>query len=73
MQPLDVMSEMFVQPLLILLARHGQRITRASANDQMYVIKNAFILVPGGKGEQRILANDKRQGALWPLLLAPLA
>ena len=73
MQPLDVMGEMLVQPLLILLARHSQRVAGASADDQMNVIKDAGIVVPGGKSQQRILAYDKRQRPSRTLLLAPLA
>ncbi len=63
---------MIFQPLLILCFTHGQRIARTTADEQMAVFQNGFILMPGGEIQQRVLTDDKGQRLVWSLFSAPL-
>ena len=67
MQIFHIVGQMSLQPLLILLFTHGQRIARTAADEEMAVLQNGFILVPGGEVEQRILADDKGQRCPAPV------
>ena len=48
MQIFHIVGQMSLQPLLILLFTHGQRIARTAADEEMAVLQNGFILVPWG-------------------------